>query len=101
MTSVIVYPHAATIFAAVCACIFIVVGVLGMFCKMIHFLLPFYTVDDVTTEHKNKSKINELIVISRKLNNNRRIVTKYETAESCNHRVRIVFVHFGFTLLYD
>ncbi|KAG4078700.1 hypothetical protein HA402_015290 [Bradysia odoriphaga] len=29
MTSVVVYPHAATVFAAVCACIFIVVGVLG------------------------------------------------------------------------
>lgn len=29
MTTVIVYPNAATVFAAICACIFVVVGVAG------------------------------------------------------------------------
>lgn len=39
MTTVVVYPDAATIFAAACACIFVVVGVLGKLLFILFFML--------------------------------------------------------------
>lgn len=41
MTTVVIYPNAATIFAATCACIFTIVGILGEFSSSLsHWLWP-------------------------------------------------------------